>query len=376
MAMDALYLWAPRMKKLLIVAPYPHGKAPSQRFRFEQYLGALNEAGVAWEMASFWSARHWPAIYRKGALSLKVFATMQGFAKRMLLLFTLGKYDVILIHREATPIGPPWWEYIASQWLGKRIIFDFDDAIWLPNNSQANEMMVGKLKTHGKTRRIISWSEKVLAGSDFLASYASAWCNRVTVVPTTIDTTLVHNRVKSHQHTQLPVIGWTGSHSTLRQLTPLFSLLAQLRETQAFTLLIIADKAPDVMPSFAMFVPWNKDTEIEDLLRIDVGIMPLYDTDWERGKCGFKALQYMGLGIPAVVSAVGVNTEIVQHGVNGFVCESLPVQDGALWLESLTRMLSDHTLRGAMGADSRRRIVELYSVHAWRERFIAFLIEV
>ena len=175
---------------------------------------------------------------------------------------------------------------------------------------------------------------------------------------------------------RLPVIGWTGTHSTIRQLTPLFPLLAQLRETQPFSLLIIADKAPDVMPSFATFVPWNKDTEIEDLLHIDVGIMPLYDTDWERGKCGFKALQYMALGIPAVVSAVGVNTDIVQSGVNGFACEAMPVPNAEGWSSALRALMDSHELRASMGAKARKRVDDFYSVAAWTEKFAAAVNEV
>jgi glycosyltransferase involved in cell wall biosynthesis len=358
------------MKKLLIVAPYPQGKAPSQRFRFEQYLGALDANGVGWEIASFWSQRHWPAIYRKGSLALKIYATLEGFARRFFLLFRLGNFDRILIHREATPVGPPWWEYIAAKWFGKTLIYDFDDAVWLPNNSDANEKLVGKFKAHGKTSKIISLSSRVLAGNAFLAGYASQWCNNVVVMPTTIDTVHHHNRIKSHGSCAVPVIGWTGTHSTTRQLTPLFPALAKLYETQPFSLLIIADKAPENLPPFATFISWNKDTEIDDLLRIDVGIMPLYNTEWERGKCGFKALQYMALGIPAVVSAVGVNTEIVQHGVNGFVCESMPVPHTDSWSSALTALLNNHSLRASMGAEARKRVEAEYSVEAWKERFV------
>ncbi len=371
MAVDALYLWAPRMKKLLIVAPYPFGKAPSQRFRFEQYLSTLTAQGVAWKMASFWSARHWPAIYRKGALGLKICATVEGFVRRFALLFSLRRYHTtVLIHREATPVGPPWWEYIAAKWFGKRLVFDFDDAVWLPNNSEANALLVGKLKAHGKTARIIALSDRVMAGNAFLANYASQWCTNVMVVPTTIDTSHHHNRVKIHGSEAIPVVGWTGSHSTTRQLIPLFPLLTKLHEKQAFSLLVISDEAPHGLPPFATFVPWNKDTEIEDLLRMDVGIMPLYDTDWERGKCGFKALQYMALGIPAVVSAVGVNTEIVAHRVAGFVCEAMPVPAAETWTTVLPELLNNAALRTSMGAEARKRIEAAYSVDAWSNRFV------
>lgn len=359
------------MKKLLIVAPYPYGKAPSQRFRFEQYLAHLRASGVQSEVSSFWADRHWPAIYQKGDLVLKVYATLEGFFRRFLLLFTLFKYDVILIHREATPIGPAWWEWAASRIWRKPLVFDFDDAVWLPNNSTANEKLVGRFKAHHKTRTILKLSKSAFAGNEFLAAFARQFCADVSIVPTTIDTLNHHNITKVHQPTPRPVIGWTGSHSTLRQLVPLFTLLESLHKKLDFSLLIISDFPPDNMPTFATFLPWNKANEIEDLLKMDIGIMPLYDSDWERGKCGFKALQYMALGIPAVVSAVGVNSEIVDEGMNGFICEVLPIDDAApRWSKALTSLLSDHQARTGMGAAARVKIIGQYSIEAWKAKYV------
>ena len=350
------------MSKLLIVAPYPEKRAPSQRFRFEQYIDLMRDTGVEVRVVSFWSDRHWPAIYRKGQLPLKIYATIEGFLRRFLLLFVLARYDAILVHREATPIGWPWWEWAAAKIWGKILIYDFDDAVWLSNSSSSNARLVGGLKNHGKTAKIISWSQRVFAGNAFLAAYARQFSGRVDVVPTTIDTAHLHNRVKKHTATKLPMIGWTGTHSTLKQLMPLMPLLEKLHQTIPFKFLLIADQVPDALPDFVNFKPWNKSTEIDDLLQLDIGIMPLFDTDWERGKCGFKALQYMALGIPSVVSDVGVNAEIVDDGVNGFLCEAMPLSNSVLWEKALTALLTDHALRASLGAAGRNTIIEKYSV--------------
>jgi glycosyltransferase involved in cell wall biosynthesis len=353
------------MKKLLIAAPYPQGMAPSQRFRFEHYLGALAGHGMAYAFRSFWSKRHWPAIYRKGGLMLKVYATLEGFVRRFFLLFTLWKYDAILLHREATPVGPPWWEWAAVHIWRKPLVYDFDDAIWLPNNSDANAKLVGRFKAHHKTARLVNWSHSVMAGNVFLAQYAAQHARNVVVVPTVVDTVRGHNVLRKHAPAALPVLGWTGTHSTVKQLEALMDVLDALRERLPYVLHIIADRAPARMPSYARFVPWSKEREVEDLLAMDVGIMPLYDTDWERGKCGFKALQYMALGIPAVVSAVGVNTEIVKHGAEGFLCEPMPAGSGAGWIEALEELLTNHDLRSVMGARARATVEARYSAAAW-----------
>ena len=168
-------------------------------------------------------------------------------------------------------------------------------------------------------------------------------------------------------------LGWTGTHSTLKQLEPLFPLLEKVHKQHPFRFLLIADIPPEVMPDFVEFRKWNKETEIADLLEMDIGIMPLYDTDWERGKCGFKALQYMALEIPAVVSGVGVNTEIVEDGVNGFICEGMSDTNLSIypkWESDLLKLLVNKELRTELGKAGRKRIVNNYSVQAFKKDYL------
>jgi glycosyltransferase involved in cell wall biosynthesis len=166
-----------------------------------------------------------------------------------------------------------------------------------------------------------------------------------------------------------PTIGWTGTHSTLKQLLPLFPVLEEIYRTHRFRFLLIADIAPEVLPSFVVFRKWNKSTEIEDLLEIDIGVMPLYDTDWEKGKCGFKALQYMALGIPTVVSDVGVNAEIIDSGKYGLLAEAAPFSNQTKWNNALTDLLENCKLRNELGAKGKTRILNSYSVLAFAEDY-------
>lgn len=351
------------MHRVLIVCPYPPD-APSQRFRFGQYVG-LVDAKV--DVRPFWTERAWKRMYKPGNLDVKVLAILRGFAVRAALLFALGRYDVVFIHREATPVGPPWWEWVAARLLGKKVVYDFDDAIWLPNNSEANAGLVGRWKMHGKVNRIMRWSRVVTVGNEFLADHARRFAGDVRVVPTTIDTDYhvpAHGQVEA---ARVITLGWTGSHSTLKQLTPLFPILEELHEKHPFRLLIVADSPPDLMPEFAEFRPWSRSTEIRDLREMDIGLMPLYDTPWERGKCGFKALQYMAMEIPAVVSAVGVNADIVRHGIDGFAVDAMPAAEGERWTAALTKLLVNPELRRKMGRAGRARVEAHYSVKAHTE---------
>lgn len=149
----------------------------------------------------------------------------------------------------------------------------------------------------------------------------------------------------------------------LEQAIPFLRKLYQIKE---FKLLVISNQKPDFEFPEMEFVKWNGSTEQDDLLRMNIGIMPLADNEWTRGKCGFKALQYLALGIPAVVSSVGVNTEIIEQGINGFVCES-----EADWLKYLLDLINNAQLRSEMGKKAREKVVNDYSVKSNQENFLS-----
>ncbi|MCZ4407264.1 glycosyltransferase [Cryomorphaceae bacterium 1068] len=383
--------------KVLVLGPYPSGLAPSQRFRFEQYLDLVQN--VDFKQIGFWRKDEWPRIYEDGSIKYKVLRTIGGFWRRLLLLAQVSNYNKVFIHREATPIGPPWFEWAVAKVFRKPIIFDFDDAIWLPNSSKANERTAGKLKFHGKTAKICSWATTVVTGNKFLSEYARQYCEDVRIIPTTIDTKGHHNpdlyirrgskwikkgeavnglSAPSYQLSadrlesdKLVTIGWTGTHSTLKQLTPLFPVLEEVYRTHPFRFLLIADVPPESMPDFVEFRKWKKKTEIEDLLEIDIGVMPLYNTEWEKGKCGFKALQYMALGIPTIVSKVGANLDIIGENEFGLIAEEMPLNNSVLWQKNIFNLLDDHSLRNGLGIKGKERILDKYSILSNKKSFVS-----
>lgn len=353
-------------KKIHIWYPYPTGIAPSQRFRIEQYLPELKKQfDVA--IYPFWSKSAWHTLYQKGKFLPKVGHLLAGFARRFISLIHARRADFIYIHREAAPIGPPIFEWLVSKVLKKKIIYDFDDAIWLPNQSDANRKWVRFTKTHTKVKRICQWSYKVSVCNSYLRRFVMNVNPRVLILPTTIDMDYHLNISNLKSQDSLPVIGWTGSHSTLKHLEHIWDILNELHVRIPFEFHLISDYFPDQLPTYVHCVPWNQSTEIQDLQSFDIGIMPLSDTPWEAGKCGFKLLQYLALEIPAVASDVGVNSDIIQPEETGYL-----IQDNRMdqWLESLSMLLTNKELRHKMGKAGREHIQNHYSVESQKSKVI------
>lgn len=353
--------------KILFIVPYPFQQAPSQRFRFEQYFDELRSNQFDIEIVPFLDEEAWKILYMKGNHLKKIFHILKGFFNRFQLMFRLKRYPLIFIHREASPIGPPVFEWIIARVFRRRYIYDFDDAIWLPNYSEANALFQ-RLKMYKKVNASMRWAYKILAGNDYLADYARKLNANVEVIPTTIDTENYHTIVTDHSKKEV-VIGWTGSHSTMHYLDVIVPVLRKLEEKYSFVFKVISDKNPEFELQSLVFVPWNKDTEISDLATINIGIMPLTEDQWSAGKCGFKGLQYMALEIPTLMSAVGVNKQIVQNGVNGYL-----IQDEDGWYNKLEELIITQGLREQIGKAGRKRIIGHYSVSAIKERFVRIFI--
>ena len=351
--------------RVLFIYPYPAGEAPSQRFRFEQYLDHLEQRDFELTKASFMSLKTWRVLYKPGNYPQKIGGILWGFIKRWWLMLRLRKFDFVFIHREAAPVGYPLFEWIIAKIWRKKIIYDFDDAIWLPNTSAQNAL-VAKIKFHQKTALICKWAYKVSVGNEYLGDYARQFNDKVVYNPTTIDTTNLHNQTKAQTNDKL-VIGWTGSHSTLPYLDFLEPILQELEQTYSFEFQVIANQAPQLNLQSLVFKPWKKSTEIQDLLDFNIGVMPLSDDQWAKGKCGFKALQYMALGIPPLVSPVGVNTRIVQNGENGFVCNT-PEE----WHQALLSLMQSADLREKLGKKARKTVEDHYSVKSNQNNFVEF----
>lgn len=350
---------------ILFLVPYPMKHAPSQRFRVELFLPELHKAGITYTIQSFLDEQTWDVLYKGGGFISKVWGVTKGFARRWkMVLSGLSGYDFVFIHREAAPLGPPVFEWIISKALRKKIIYDFDDAIWIPNTSKENKL-VSWIKAFWKVKYICKWAHKVVGGNDYLCEYARSFNKQAVKIPTCVNTVNGHNRLKD-QHTDKIIIGWTGSHSTMKFLDEIVPVLGELQTKYGFEFIVISNKPPAFELRSLRFIPWKEETEIGDLLQLNIGVMPLEKDPWCEGKCGFKLIQYLSLGIPAVASPVGVNTVIIEDGKNGFLCETKEE-----WGRALSFLIEQEQSRFQMGKAGRDTIEKEYSIRSQAEKFLS-----
>ncbi len=350
-------------KKIFILAPYPKGKAPSQRFRFEQYIDLLEKEGYEVNFYSFLSEKAWDTIYQRGNFGGKTLQVLVSFFRRWALMFKLKKADYVFVHREMAHIGPPLFEWIAAKVIGVKYIYDFDDAIWLPNYSEVNARFQ-RVKAYWKVKYCMKWASQITAGNEYLADFARQYNKNVKVIPTTIDLEKHHNLTADQENEPL-VIGWTGTHTTMRYLSVIIPVLQKLEQEYDFEFRVISNEKPEFNLKSLRFVPWKSETEIEDLARIQIGVMPLVEDQWSAGKCGFKALQYMALAIPTLLSPVGVNNNIVSDGENGIFCDQT-----SDWEKNLRLLIEDKALRTSIGKAGKQRVQKNYSVSAHSDNYL------
>jgi glycosyltransferase involved in cell wall biosynthesis len=345
-----------RELNVLALAPHPRNTSPGQRYRIEQWEPHLSKLGVSITWSTFEAPGLSEVLYRRGHFARKLTGIALAYLRQFKAVSKASRFDLVYIFREAALLGPAFLESIAAL-AGVPMVFDFDDAIFLRYKSPSNGYL-SYLKFSGKTRRLCRSAREVMAGNDYLASWAFQYNERVNVVPTTIDTDSYRPELRRPRHT-IPTVGWTGSHSTRAHLELAVPALEKLAAKRPFRFVAIGAEAPRVAGAVVESRPWRASTEVFDLADLDVGIMPLPDDPWCQGKCGFKALQYMSLGIPAVVSPIGANARIVTHGRNGLWAET---QDE--WVSVLDRLLEDRDLQERLGREGRRTVEERYSARA------------
>lgn len=336
-------------------------RAASARQRFGLYEPSFAEAGIALDFAPLLPDSHVANLSAGRRTSPWTIAAAYGRRARALLT-AARRADVLWVHCETFPFLPAWVERLTLL-TGRPVVFDYDDAIFHmydDSPSAAVRTLLG-----GKLRPLIAGAAAVTAGNEYVADYARRLNNRVLVVPTVVDTDRV--RPSPHPRSSLPVIGWIGSPSTWPYVEPLLPILRQLAaDGLARTLIVGAGRAAERLASAGVeFRPWAEQREISDLQEMDIGIMPVPDAAWERGKSGFKLIQYMAIGIPSIASPVGVNAAVLADGQAGITATS-----AAEWEASLRALLADGERRRRLGAAARTLAVENYSLTAQAPRLI------
>ncbi len=351
-------------RKILFIVPFYRDRSPSQRFRIERYIDYFERNGYECTFSHLITPETDKVFYSKGNLIAKTLLLLKFLWIRLRDVRRASKYDIVFVQREAIFIGTTFFERRFAK--KSKLIFDFDDAIWLPNVSEANKNLEW-LKDYQKTERIIALAHYVIAGNSFLADYA-AWFNpNVTVIPTTVDTLLFVPEKKEWNNNDSVCIGWSGSQTTVKHFEVIVPVLKRIKEKYgrkvSFKLIGNEQYLNDVLGIKG--IKWMPDREVEELRAFDIGIMPLPDDKWAKGKCGLKGLTYMALEIPTIMSPVGVNTEIIQDGVNGFLASTEEE-----WIEKISLLIENPGLRQKLGKAGRQTVVEKYSVEANKQKYL------
>lgn len=309
------------------------------------------------------------AAYKRGGYA-SVRAALAGSFRRLFILSSASQYDTIVVHREALPLPTAMLERLLRN-RTNRLIFDFDDAIYLPQpNAPPGPIRWLRAASARKFGALLRAAHVTIAGNKLLAERAQCYSKNVLVIPTPVDTQRITPGPPKRRRDKV-IIGWMGSPSTapyLDSIAPaLNDVLSKYPNTEIH---LVGGNRPAALQSPRVLErAWSLTGEADDLRSFDVGIMPLPDNEWTRGKCGYKALQYMSAGVATVSSPVGVATDMIQPGRTGLLANSR--ED---WNAALSSLVEDSHLRQELGSAGRETAESTYSLKVCAPRFLAALL--
>ncbi len=338
----------------------PFDTMPGQRFRLEQWEPYLKDENISIDYFPFTDDKLRKVLYKERHYAAKSLGMLKAIVRRFGQIIKTSDYDLVYLYRTASMVGPAWLERILS-YRKVPIMFDFDDAVFLENTSNANKRF-GLAKFAGKTADICRLSTSVVVGNSYLAEYAEKYNKNVYIIPTSIDTTK-YQPPQSKENVKT-VIGWTGSSTSQYYLEAFEPVLENIIKDLDVELQVISDRKPDFKNVSSKWFEWSAEKEVEITSQFDIGIMPIPDDAWSRGKCAAKALQYMALEIPAICSNVGANRDVINQGINGFLAET-PEE----WKNALCKLVKDDSLRRQMGIEARKTVLENYSMKKCADLF-------
>lgn len=344
------------MKRLKVILFSRYSRlGPSTRLRSLQYLDELEQRGIDVDVHELFPDSYLEGLYGARPQATK-YTAWRYYGRRIADLFRGTRHDLAWIEGELFPYLPYGLEAALSRGARPYVV-DYDDALFHKYDLSPSPVVRGVLGR--KIDRVMARSACVIAGNPYLAARAEqARAGRVEIIPTVVDEQ--RYATVSHGQREQPVIGWIGSPATEHYALDIRDVLLRACAGGAARLLLVGAR-PEAAAQFegidVEVAPWSEDTEAVQIARMDVGIMPLRDGPWERGKCGYKIIQYMACGLPVVASPVGVNPDIVRHGDNGFLAAN--DED---WYHSLRRLIDSPLLRERQGRAGRRRVEDDYSL--------------
>lgn len=348
--------------KVLYFTKYSRN-AGSSRLRSYQYFPFLEKQGILVEVSPLFSEAYLRKLYAGESTKSEA---LKGYLKRFLKLFSVRKYDKVVIEKELFPYLPAFAECLFH-FLGVKYFVDYDDAVFHNYDLSSNKLIRKFLSK--KIDWVMKFSGCVVAGNDYLADRArDAGAKRIEIIPTVID--MERYPQKKYDNEEEFVVGWIGTKSTFeKHLLPCRDWIKSLQEEYSDIHFLIVGISDDMnLGSNVKYIPWTEETEVSEILKMDVGIMPLQDSPWEKGKCAYKLIQYAACGIPGVASDVGMNREVIVPGETGFLAST-----DVDWKNSILELKNRLELRKDLGRNARKLVEEKYCIQVTAKRWIGLL---
>lgn len=336
----------------LLFLPQTTPQGASSRARIYEYLPSLEGDGIRFAVHPCTSEAQDAVFLRRPNLMQKVSWFVTKLVGRLALLPKLRRFDCVYLHRETLPYFFPFTELLLRR-FAKRLIFDFDDALF--HHPKKKSWLKKLLMDRHSAQRIIALADRVIVSTPYLAEYARRFNSQVVVIPTGVRYS-DYEKVKPVNE-ECFVIGWIGSPSTQHYIYEIADCLKHLAQKYPFVFRVIGAQNLSLPGVSLELKAWSQASEVNDVASFTIGVMPLPDDPWTRGKGGYKLIQYMAAGVPAIGSRVGANCDIIEDGVSGFLA-STPQQ----WSEKLERLISDADLRKQFSQTGRQVVQERYSI--------------
>jgi len=347
--------------RVLLLSRYTRLGA-SSRIRTYQYLPYLESNGFHFDVVPLFDDNYVRNLYASGHRSLA--SVFSSYLRRLRCLLTSRRLDLLWIEKELFPWLPAWAERLLAQ-IGIPYVVDYDDAIFHKYDLNSNKLV--RLFLGSKIDRIMRHAEVVVVCNDYLGERArKAEAKRIESIPTVVD--IESYKVLTKPNGALFTIGWIGSPVTAKYIKLVQPALSEICKNGQAQVFLVGSGPIELLDVPVKILPWTKEGEVTAIQNFDVGIMPLLDEPWERGKCGYKLIQYMACGRPVVASPVGVNQQIVEHGVDGLLAN-----DTADWINALRELRGNVPLREAMGRAGRLKVEKQYCVQVTAPRLAEIL---
>ena len=352
------------MKKILFLAHHRLNRSPGQRYRFEQFFDYLQKNEILCYLSFIIYEKDEKALYYSKNLFGKVKLALNSIIRRIIHIKNIKDFDLVVIYREALPFKSTFFEnYIAKKKIP--MVYDFDDAIWVKDVSEVNKK-ISFFKDEKKIEKILPLCKYVTCGNEYLANFALKFNSNVVIIPSTVDTD-IYKPIKKNNINSPVKIGWVGSHTTIKHFELISDVYLELKSkyNNKVEFIVIGDENYKNEKLNLQGKKWENDKEVQLFNSFDIGVMPLPNNDWTKGKCGMKGLLYMSVGLPTVMSNVGMNKDIINDGINGF----LPTGNKE-WIDVLSKLIEDKELRKKIGDKGRETVLEKYSKNIIKKTYL------